>query len=221
VSNEDAFLRAIIADTEDDAPRLIYADWLDEHGQSERAEFIRVQIALAELHGNDERRPELRRHEQRLLRRYGKLWTEPLRPLAWSYRFYRGFVRSVACDAGQFLSRGQDLFALAPVQGLHLYNAHYCALQLSQCPYLNRPLSLSLFHNWLGDRDIYHLANSPSFGRLTGLDLENNRISGAGAIYLARSPYLGSLDDLYLRHNEIPLEARAELRRRFGCRVHF
>jgi uncharacterized protein (TIGR02996 family) len=27
----------------DDTPRLIYADWLEDHGQPELAEFIRVQ----------------------------------------------------------------------------------------------------------------------------------------------------------------------------------
>jgi uncharacterized protein (TIGR02996 family) len=27
---------------EDDSPRLVLADWLDEHGDAERAEFIRV-----------------------------------------------------------------------------------------------------------------------------------------------------------------------------------
>ncbi len=39
-------LRKIIEDPHDDAPRLVYADYLDEHGQSERAEFIRVQCEL-------------------------------------------------------------------------------------------------------------------------------------------------------------------------------
>ena len=40
------FIRAINADPDDDSPRLIFADWLDEQGECERAEFIRVQIAL-------------------------------------------------------------------------------------------------------------------------------------------------------------------------------
>ena len=40
-------LDAILADPADDAPRLVYADWLDENGQAERAEFIRLQVALA------------------------------------------------------------------------------------------------------------------------------------------------------------------------------
>lgn len=31
-SDEQAFLNAIAADPEDSAPRLIFADWLDEHG---------------------------------------------------------------------------------------------------------------------------------------------------------------------------------------------
>ncbi len=42
-------LEAAIAATEDEAPRLIYADWLDEHGDPLRAEFIRVQCRLADL----------------------------------------------------------------------------------------------------------------------------------------------------------------------------
>lgn len=44
----DGLLAAILADPVDDVPRLIYADYLEEYGnQLERAEFIRLQIALA------------------------------------------------------------------------------------------------------------------------------------------------------------------------------
>lgn len=35
----------LLAAPNDDLPRLIYADWLDEHGEPERAEFIRAMIA--------------------------------------------------------------------------------------------------------------------------------------------------------------------------------
>lgn len=42
------FMRTIIASPADDAPRLVYADWLEEHGgEPERAEFIRLQIRIA------------------------------------------------------------------------------------------------------------------------------------------------------------------------------
>ena len=42
-----ALLRAVVAAPDDDVPRLVAADWLDEHGEAERAEFIRVQVELA------------------------------------------------------------------------------------------------------------------------------------------------------------------------------
>lgn len=43
------FMRAICADPAADAPRLIFADWLEEQGEGERSEFIRVQCELANL----------------------------------------------------------------------------------------------------------------------------------------------------------------------------
>jgi uncharacterized protein (TIGR02996 family) len=42
---ERAFLEAIIGAPDDDVPRLIFADWLDEQGETTRAEFIRQQVA--------------------------------------------------------------------------------------------------------------------------------------------------------------------------------
>ena len=44
-----SFLEDILAHPDDDTPRLIFADWLDEQGDSARAEFIRVQIERASL----------------------------------------------------------------------------------------------------------------------------------------------------------------------------
>ncbi len=49
----DAFLAAIIEHADEDWPRLQFADWLEEHGQPERAEFIRVQCEIAELRLNE------------------------------------------------------------------------------------------------------------------------------------------------------------------------
>jgi uncharacterized protein (TIGR02996 family) len=44
---ELALYAAVFADPADDWPRMVYAHWLDEQGQSDRAEFIRAQLALA------------------------------------------------------------------------------------------------------------------------------------------------------------------------------
>ncbi len=45
---EADLLKAVLKTPDDDSPRLIYADWLDENGQSERAEFIRIGCRIAE-----------------------------------------------------------------------------------------------------------------------------------------------------------------------------
>jgi uncharacterized protein (TIGR02996 family) len=43
-ADELAFLAAVHERPGDDAPRLVYADWLEEHGEVEYAEFIRWQM---------------------------------------------------------------------------------------------------------------------------------------------------------------------------------
>jgi uncharacterized protein (TIGR02996 family) len=42
-----ALVAAIKANPDDDLPRLVAADWLQEHGEDERAEWIRVSLELA------------------------------------------------------------------------------------------------------------------------------------------------------------------------------
>ena len=49
MSDETAFLNAILANPKDDAPRLVYADWLDERGDeraAQKAEFLRITCRL-------------------------------------------------------------------------------------------------------------------------------------------------------------------------------
>lgn len=68
MSDHVALLMAIIANPDDDTPRLIYADWLEENGRVEEAEFIRVQCRLAALLPDAAEYPELveRNEELRL-----------------------------------------------------------------------------------------------------------------------------------------------------------
>jgi uncharacterized protein (TIGR02996 family) len=47
-----AFLADIQANPDDDRPRLVFADWLEDHGDPARAEFIRVQALWARFGDN-------------------------------------------------------------------------------------------------------------------------------------------------------------------------
>jgi uncharacterized protein (TIGR02996 family) len=49
---EDPFICAILAAPEDEAPRLIYADWLEERGDL-RGEYLRLDCQLASLPQDD------------------------------------------------------------------------------------------------------------------------------------------------------------------------
>ena len=49
MSDDEALLRAICERSEEDIPRLMYADFLDETGEAERAAFIRAQVEAARL----------------------------------------------------------------------------------------------------------------------------------------------------------------------------
>jgi len=46
MTEEEALVRAVCETPDDDTPRLVYADWLDENDKPERAEFIRKQVEL-------------------------------------------------------------------------------------------------------------------------------------------------------------------------------
>lgn len=48
-STGNELLAAVLASPDDDNVRLVYADWLQENGQGDRAEFIRVQLRLAKM----------------------------------------------------------------------------------------------------------------------------------------------------------------------------
>src|SRR5262245_24393769 len=75
MSEETAFLRAIQANPSDSTAKLVYADWLDEHGEHEKAEYLRIVTSpRAESEPTRMRRYEL---ERRL-----RVWLELVRGLA-------------------------------------------------------------------------------------------------------------------------------------------
>src|SRR5262245_31666860 len=109
MSDHEAFLSAILESPDDDAPRLVYADWLDEHGDPDRATFIRVQIELARLPEFDPQRPRLRWAERQLRNAAGEAWLPPVPDLG-RPTFRRGFVEAVEMGPWQFLTSAAGLF---------------------------------------------------------------------------------------------------------------
>jgi len=219
MTHDDAFLQAIIENPDDDSLRLIYADFLDEHGQSDRAAFIRVQCTLACLPEDDPRREELEATERALLATHADSWARQLNLEARRVTFRRGFPEEVSTDARTLLASGREWFRLAPLR--HLTAEGYQGNQLgpegtrtvASWPQLVRLLSLRLPENGIGDAGAAALAASPNVVGLEVLDLGNDHISGEGASALATSPNLAGLKELCLDYNEIGAEGAHALAR--------
>lgn len=127
---ERALLAAIIADRDDDTVRLAYADWLDEHDQPERADYIRVQCAVARLVIDDPateaRYDELFKRQSALrVEYYERRWHEefaatlPPNGLT-DYWFIRGLIGHVRCTPEYFQQAAAELVAAAPFERLAL-----------------------------------------------------------------------------------------------------
>lgn len=97
---DNDFLAAIIADPLDDVHRLVYADWLEEHDQPERAEFIRVQCELAKLDQSDAHGSEK-----------GVIFNLPT---DWPFREN---VKSTPCNCRPCVARNRERDLLAKYQG--------------------------------------------------------------------------------------------------------
>jgi uncharacterized protein (TIGR02996 family) len=113
-----AFLAAIREAPEDDTSRLVFADWLEEHGDDQRAEFIRAQVTASRL---DDLDPECIRLERRaavLLKKNEKRWLTPVRRIAQSCMMERGFPRHVVVNSKKLRAKGAELFALEPIWSL-------------------------------------------------------------------------------------------------------
>ena len=112
MTTEQAFLAAIKVTPDDDAPRLVFSDWLEDNRQLERAEFIRVQCALARLHHGDARLEGLQERQEALLAQHKERWLGRWTEVG---TFERGLV-CVNCMAEELaaLWKGKDAEALLP-----------------------------------------------------------------------------------------------------------
>jgi uncharacterized protein (TIGR02996 family) len=211
MTDEAGFLQKIIENPDDDAPRLVFADWLEEHGDSDRAEFVRVQCELAKLARRQEllrREQQLRRREQQLLRRNKKKWAGPFSQVE-AVQYRRGFIEQFVL-AGATSQLLEALFQAAPVRELRIIGyevAMSCYFidresiaDLTACRHLSRLTSLEL-NAMCEPGTLELLLASPQLANLTSLSLNVGTLEDSAARALATSPHLTGLTSLSLPLN--------------------
>ena len=211
MNERDALLKAVCDNPDDDTPRLVFADWLDEHDEPDRAEFIRLQIEIAGL-PDGKKKTKLRTREKKLLGKHAEEWTEPLEEFADSYfgepfEFRRGFVEDIGADPETFAERAEELFALAPIRSLRFGELEEYE-DVAACKHLLRVTALDLTGSGMTteyDFDVNRLFRSKYLANLTTLVAcgkdDNGHLDGGGMRALAATKYLAKLERLDISDN--------------------
>ncbi|AMV23563.1 hypothetical protein VT84_04075 [Gemmata sp. SH-PL17] len=204
MTDHDALLRAICANSADDTPRLMFADWLDENasalpdpvGARDRAAFIRDDIAMSHL---DEFAPErLRWGLIEKPRREGDGW---VRRLPWVTELLngpllrRGFPWGIRLNPRQFLAQADRLFAETPVATLAFASNDGAAGELFRSPHFARLRGLRVHRAHLPERVVARLADAPVLEELNASD---NGLSPDAVGSLLHSPLFPRLARLEL-----------------------
>lgn len=111
MSDGENLYRSILIAPGDDAPRLVYADWLEEHGDLERAELIRHMVHFPRD-----------RAGYRPPNPASVYW--PDAPAWVGYGVRRGFVAEIGAPTGPFLAFAREIFLRHPITTVHLIDRH-------------------------------------------------------------------------------------------------
>ena len=223
MSDEEALLQAIYADPDNDLPRLVYADWLDEHDRGERAEFIRIQIEMENTEdrqfreqrcnfkkSDDPRFNKLKIREEVLLKAHKADWLGGRSALEANWKFRRGLLEHLMPHDNLHISFVDRLLSspfLLEVRYLHARIVNYSLSALTKFAAGSHSRNLTLLSLGGGPIENSHIeaiAQSSVLTRLTTLDLDGDgRIDMRGLQMLISSSVLSNLTGLHLYRQPI------------------
>jgi uncharacterized protein (TIGR02996 family) len=195
---------------EDDTPRLVLADWLEEHGDPARAECIRVQCALATDELAKSEREALKRRRDQIRRQHEKAWLRPFAKLTGARRgFDRGLIQIIVEDAQVFLSdsvqalAGTEAWAWVEQLTFRIKDWLHGRLRFKDWPrLLASPLlqvpKLTIWKSPLGHEGAKLLGEAPHTGHLRELELWGTGIGDEGTAALAAASAVSKLTSLAL-----------------------
>ncbi|MFO0825704.1 MAG: TIGR02996 domain-containing protein [Gemmataceae bacterium] len=218
MTDREALLRAVAANPDDDTPRLIYADHLDELGGAAnvaRARFIRLQI---ELTREDNRwwfwKADRLSEVSQLAGRYASEWVKELPNWVVAELlgqkpgvsdFGRGFLESVPVPPHMFAKQGDQLLDVAPIHRIQvrLKRRDRDILPFFASRFLERIRGLTLDCDGGGDLIAKYASTTRTLFALEELDYPDSGLTDVGAAYLARAIDLRKLRRLSLARSQL------------------
>jgi uncharacterized protein (TIGR02996 family) len=217
---EAALLRTIAAMPEEDTPRLVYADYLDEQGGQlavARAEFIRLQVMLARAECKTPETHAAKGRVARLRKRYGQAWGLPKEQAAWC-TVRRGFVAELVINGPQIprdeicaLLEREPVGRLIVVRPDELSDG-WSFWSTSAADWLNISAFQNVCHlelrgGYWTDREIARLLAFTNFPTLTSLVLHAPPLTAAGVAAIANCERLRGLKSLGINDSQQRHEA--------------
>jgi uncharacterized protein (TIGR02996 family) len=211
MTDGDALRRVILAEPDEDTPRLVYADWLQENGQPERGDFIRAQIEAVRADPFGPRARAASRQAAAILEAYRSDWTRHLPGFPEWPRFERGFIAHLSVEPKEFVPRIDALFDAEPIQALRLHRFVSTGPPVSFEPLFELPrlkqlrrfeLSPRLFTDRDGE-DYALLSGCPHLAKLSDLSLRDNPVPPTWLSNVLRGdkfPQLTGLDVAEVTH---------------------
>ena len=206
MARNDVLLRAIIDQPDEDTPRLAYADWLDENGDSEadgaRAEFIRAQVALAAAPAEALGRDALAARERELLDQFGWEWAMDFGRDISAWEFRRGFIERVELSLEATPEHIIGVLQKGPVRHLR-DTGQFCELgpAVAALPHLKQLTGLEFWGLYAFDDALLRtLLTSPHLAELRTLILHHDRNGNMAdesvIIDALNSPYRRNIEEL-------------------------
>jgi uncharacterized protein (TIGR02996 family) len=197
----DGILAGVCEHPDDIVRRLVLADWCEENGEVDRAEFVRLQLRLEEVSEYDPSRFDLEERALDLLADHRDEWLAGLP--AWARRepvtFRRGLPGEIRLPAGRFLAHGERLVRSMPLVRLTIDGPPQRAAGLAVAEALGR----------VGELEFASVAPSSGLlrdfwrrfpgGRLRHLGFDGNRAALTPDRSLSGWPGLAGLRSLSLR----------------------
>lgn len=203
--DESQFLADIIANPADDGPRLVYADWLTEHGDP-RGELIQLQCLLKrEVVGAttfnpmkiDDPHPdhlELGKRESEILKKHAKDWLAPIRKYMYGWSWQRGFLKRATGNAS-ILPGLKTILSTHPVVELELTGLKKSDIAALAKLELGPVRCLNVQSLRLGPKDVPALLGK-NLANLEALLISGNPIGDAGLAELVEKGHFDNLRHL-------------------------
>jgi len=226
MSDEDALIAAIIANPDEDTPRLVYADWLQENGRPERGEFIRLQCQLAQSDSDAE---EVADRAGELEAAFGTKWLAGRPRFPWvTWEFSRGFPEILIAPGDLFLERYESFVHLRGVRSVCLDRlANSSVRDFASRPWNPGWVELELQEDPMAGIGSWGYESTPAFvavarcsqaRQLRKLQFSLFTVTPLAVRELAGSPYLDQLEELRLEGDPTS-HWFDQLRAKFGDRL--